>query len=328
MEQVCDKTVNLFDVGCLVNLNVGAWSGRKMLTRADMVEMKTNPDLLPEDIVNLGRKLLVPRSELAKITKIEQKARKALAQWSVPFGIANSHFVPIKKVNEVEKVLSELRDDFNALVKSFIERFSEMKNSVREKHGDFWHRCLQQHYPSSPEKLRSKFYFEWHLFKIAGMDSIQETDINELMANEQVKQEKINELRKTMKQEVEDFTQDYVQTMRKETIEFCNLVEARVNGTIYKDEQEAKKLTARSLTYFKKYIDKFSTMNVFEDHEVEKLLNNLKEQFLDGDVTPGDLDNNNVKNSLSQALSSIRKVAQQDEQKSEFLNSLKRNIVI
>jgi len=300
-----------------------------MLTRKDMVEMGINPDSLPDDIVNLGRKLLVPKDELAKITKIEQKARKYLTKWSVPFGLANSHFVPIKKVQEVETVLSDLRIEFNDLIDSFIARFAEIKDKIRQEHGDFWDKCLRQYYPASPDKLKARFYFDWHLFKIAGMDAIQETDVNELLANEELKDEKVNEIRNTMQQEVQKFVQEYVSTMRNETIEFCNLVDARVNGTLYKGETEPKKLTARSLSYFKGYVDKFKTMNIFGDDQIQKLLTDLQSEFLFSEAVPKDLDDNHVKNSLSQALSSIRKAAQdQGEKTSQFMNSLKRKIVI
>ncbi len=333
MEQVLEKTLNLFDVGCLVNLRIGTWSGRKMLTRKDMVEMGINPESLPDDIVNLGRKLLVPKDELAKITKIEQKARKYLTKWSVPFGLANSHFVPIKKIQEVETILSDLRIEFNDLIDSFISRFAEIKDKIRQEHGDFWNKCLRQYYPSSPDQLKARFYFDWHLFRIAGMDAIQETNVNELLINEELKaemkDEKSKEMRNTMQQEVQQFVQGYVDTMRNETIEFCNLVDARVNGSLYKDETEPKKLTARSLSYFKTYVDKFKTMNIFGDDEIEQLLTDLQSEFLYSEAAPKDLDDNQVKNSLSQALASIRKAAQdQGEKTSKFMNSLKRKIVI
>jgi len=37
-------TINLFEVGCLVNLKIKMWSGRKMLTRADLVRVGYDPE--------------------------------------------------------------------------------------------------------------------------------------------------------------------------------------------------------------------------------------------------------------------------------------------
>lgn len=322
-------TTNLFDIGTLVNLKVSTWSGRKTLTRADMVSVGIDPDNLPGDIVNLGGKLLVPKDELRKMTYLEQQARSYLAKWSVPFGISSAHFVPIKMLSDVEEKLISIKKEFVETTDSFIKRFNDMKNKVREEHPEFWEKCLQKHYPPTPEILRAKFKFDWHMFKIAGMNAIQEASLTDIMASEEIKKERVQELRTQMKDEVGGFVEEYVGAMRGETIKFCDLMTARVNERPYGDETEPKKLTGRSLAYFKKYVDRFRKMNIFGDQEIEDLLAQFRDNFLDGNVVPSDLDNGQIKQGITSSLAAIRKKASlEGEEASEFLGQLRRKVVL
>ncbi len=329
LPQVDQDTISLFSVGTLVNLRIGTWSGRKMLSRQDMTSVGIDPDALPKDIVNLGRKLLVPKSELQVMTHLEQRARKYLAKWSVPFGIADCHFVPMNMLEDVEGELKSIKEAFFKGVDSFILRFGDMRDVVKDKHPEFWEKCLRQHYPPTPELLRKKFKFDWYMFRIAGMNSIQESDLTNILAGEEVKQERVKELRGQMQGEVSNFVNEYATSMRTETIKFCELMTARVNGQPYGEEIESKKLTPRSLSMFKKYVDRFKNMNIFGDQEIEKMLNQFRDQFLDLGVKPSDLDSHHMKSSITSSLAEIRKAASlEGEGTSQFLGQLKRKITL
>jgi len=324
-----DRSIHLFDVGCLFNLNIGTWSGRKMLTNDDLIKVGIDPSGLPKDIVNYGRKLLVPKSELQVMTKIEQRARSYLANWSVPFGAVNSHFVPAKMLPTVEQHLKDLEKEFFVAVDSFVGRFQDMKNTIQERHGDFWEKCLKNHYPSNPQGLREKFKFEWFTFEIAGMNSVQESSIEELMGTDKVKQERLKTQRQKMENEVGNFVGEYVDVMRKETIEFCELMTARVNNRPYKDEDKAKQLTPRSLSMFKRYVDRFRQMNIFGDEEIEGMLVEFRDKFLDVGTAPSDLEGSNIKQGITETLAAIRaKAVEQGEDTSQFISSLKRKVII
>ncbi|KKL98618.1 hypothetical protein LCGC14_1822640, partial [marine sediment metagenome] len=167
--QETHDTIQLFSIGCLINLGIGTWSGQKMCSAADYRKIGLDPDKLPNGIVNLGRKLLVPKTELQIITKIEQRARSYLSNWSVPFKAVNSHFIPTNILPSIEAHLKELQEEFFERVDSFVSRFDDMKKAVKERYGDFWNKCLKTHYPSNPASLREKFKFDWFTFEIAGM---------------------------------------------------------------------------------------------------------------------------------------------------------------
>lgn len=327
--KVKDDTINLFDVGALINLKITTWSARKMITRTDLIKVGYDPDQLPKDVCNLGRKLLVPKAELQALTQIEQRARKAIERFSVPFGIASAHFIPIKLLPTVEAQLEELKKEFFTRIDSFITRFDDLVNTVKQTHPEFWEKCLRGHYPTNPKALRDRFQFNWFVFKIAGMDSIEETTINEVIAKQRVQDERTQELRNQMQVEVGGFVEEYVCTMRNETIRFCELMAARINGKPYGDETDAKKLTPKSISCFRNYLDRFRQMNIFNDKEIEKMLSDFRDTFLDSGIAPKDFESATIKNSVTQALEAIRnKAAMEGESGSRFIGELKRRIVL
>lgn len=316
-----EQTINLFDVGCLVNLRISRWSGRKMISEEDMRRLGIDTSNLPREVVNYGRKLLVDGSRIKRISKIEQRARTYLARWSVPFGIANCHFVPISILATVNAKLNDLQKEFDEEVDSFIKDFNEMKNSMQNTYPDFWQKCLKQHYPSTPELLRNKFSFKWYHFKVDS-PNIKETNPEELIAKDK-------EARHQMQEEVRGFVAEYIASMRAEVVKFCELMTARVNGKPYGDEEESKKLTGKSLSSFAKFIDRFKQMNIFGDNEIAKMLNDFRDQFLTSVDSVDVFDNDQVQKGVTNTLTSIRaKAALIGDQESQFLDKLKRNIVI
>lgn len=312
------EEIKLFDLGCLINLKIGMWSARRMISREDLISVGLDPDALPKDLVNYGRKLLVSKSEVQAISRVEQRARSYIAKYSAPFEAANCFFVPNKLIPDIDHNLKCFKKDFFDVVDSFIARFSELKEEVKKQHPEFFEKCLKRFYPVSAESLRSKFYFDWHLFVINNVSSIQQTS-----------PEEIGLKREKLQQEVDSFAESYIQTMRKQVIDFCNLMECRVNGKAYEDESEAKQLTGRSLSFFKKYISKFRDMNIFGDNEIEKMLTEFQEKFLDLGTTSKSFDSAAMKTAVSLSLSSIRKQASLEEgEGSQFINSLKRKVII
>lgn len=322
-------TINLFDVGCLVNLRIKMWSARKMITRADLIKVGYDPDRLPADICNLGRKILVPKAELQNLTRIEQQARKNIERWSVPFGIASAHFIPIKMLPTVEAQLEELKKEFFERVDSFIARFDELVQKVKEDHPDFWEKCLKNHYPHNPKALRERYQFDFYTFRIAGLGSIEETSVKEAIAQQTVQDEKTQELRTKMQAEIGEFVGEYVQTMRNETVRFCDLMTARIVGKPFGDETGAKKLTPKSISCFRNYVDRFKQMNIFGDSDIEKMLSDFRDTFLDSGVAPQDFESATIKNSLTTSLEAIRnKTASEGESGSRFIGELKRRVTL
>lgn len=322
------KTVNLFDLGCLVQLSIGTWSGRKMLTREDMRQMGVNPDELPQELVNLGRKLLVSKEELAKFSQTIQRARGYLNNWSIPFGIGNAQFVPTEVLPDVMAKLEGFEKEFRELVDSFIGRYGELRQQIRDLHPEFFERCLKRHYPSSPEALRHKFYFRYFSFQIAGMDGFNPVSLAEAQMQARALKDKETQMRQQMREEVEKFVEQTVGILRAETVRFCDLVTARVNGTPYGDEDQPKKFTPRSLGCFQAYVDRFRKLNIFGDTKIEQMLVELKTTYLDN-ATVAELQAPGMAKAVTDMVAKIRETAANENgEMSEFLNLAKRKIVL
>jgi hypothetical protein len=329
-EPILEKdTICLFDVGCLVNLKIKMWSGRKMLTKTDLIELGYDPDKLPDDIVNLGRKLIVPKEELQVLAQIEKRARKALEKWSVPFGIASAHFIPSHMLPTVEGQIKDLKEEFFVRVDSFITRFDDLVATIRKAHPDFWDKCIKGNYPANPSELRKYFQFDWYTFKIAGINVIEETNVEDIIAQQKVQSEKQQEIRNQMQAEVGVFVGEYVSSMRKETIQFCDFMTARINGEPFGEEEDSKKLTAKTFSCFRTYVDRFKQMNIFGDDEIEKMLSEFKDTFLSPGTTNQDFDSEAIKTSVSKTLDAIREKADTEGSSgSKFIGELTRKVII
>jgi len=102
---------------------------------------------------------------------------------------------------------------------------------------------------------------------------------------------------------------------------------ARVNGTPLEGEQEAKKLTPRSLGCFRKYVDWFKQMNLFGDDQIEKMLEEFRTHYLDGLTSTESLQNPNVKAEITARMEEIRTMAATENgQLSSFVRMAKRRI--
>lgn len=328
-QTIDSDTINLFDVGVLVNLRIKQWSGRKMLTRADLIRVGYDPEKLPSEIVNLGRKLMVPKAEIQALTRVEQRARKALERWSVPFGIANAHFVPDTMLPTVIKQIDGFKEEFFIMVDSFISRFGQLVEIIKQSHTEFWDKCLKDHYPKDPKSLREHYQFQWYTFSIAGIGAIEETAVEDISARQQIRQEREKVLRDKMQSEVGEFVGEYVSAMRGEVVRFCDLMTSRINGQPFEDEEHPKKLTPKSISCFRNYVDRFRQMNIFGDHEVEKMLCDFRSTFLEDGIGPTNFESSGVKSSVTKILKTIReKAAAEGLSGSQFIGSLKRRVVL
>lgn len=297
--------MKLFEQGALCSLNISRWSGTIQLSRQDMKALGINPDALPKELTTNGKKSLISPIELSSITRIESKARSYLSYKSTHFILPGCVFVPKGFFKEVEDKLSDLAKEYSKAVDEFILKFDTLKNNVKEKYPEFWGKTLKNFYPENPQILRSKFDFRFHFFKIDSLDA---------QKHEQ------------MQKEVQEFVGEYVGAMRHRTIEFCNLMEARLLGRPFGDEEETKQLTGKSLSSFRKYIDDFSKLNIFGDSEIETLLTSFRKDHMNEFNTVETFDNNLVKSAVVKALDVIRNKASNLDEGSKFIDSLKRKI--
>lgn len=118
---------NIFANGVLVDVNIRAWTGEKMLTAEDM---GIDPDSIPESF-KLGRKSLIPPRIIAKIKNMDYLARKALNAKSFEFPFGNARFLPKKTFEEFNNEYEVLKASYDALVNDLITNFDTYKREMR-----------------------------------------------------------------------------------------------------------------------------------------------------------------------------------------------------
>lgn len=314
------RPIKLFECGVLIQLGISFWSMRAMLTRDDYRRVGINPDKLPKDLVNLGRKLLVPKEIADDFISLDHAARNFLGDWSVTFGISNTHFVPFSKLQAVTDRLEAYKAEFNDLVADMVANYDKYREEMRTKHPDFWEKCLKAAYPDKAT-IRSRYRFQWFMFQIGGA-TLSETSSAEAVARSKVMQEQLQE-------QAQSFVEDYVVAMRREVQKFCGLMKARMNGEPFEDEGEAKRMTARTITALQKYVLQFKEMNIFGDNDVQKMLDEFNAQYLSTAVGKEDFQDPKILATANEALAAISaKAATEGEPLSQFIGSVKRRVVI
>jgi len=314
-----NESIKLFDKGVLLNLRVSMWSGKQKFTRGDMLVMGVDDSPIPEDVVSYGRKLLVSKEELQAFTRIQSNARNYINQFSSNFGISNTHFICLPFIENVEERLQELKEDFEKTVDSFVERFESIKIEMKNKHPEFWEKCLKRFYPETKEQLKDKFDFSWNLFKIDESSSLKSINMKTAQL-----------MKQQMKTKINDFVEQYINEMRKDTADFCDLINSRINGTLYKDEEKPRKLTKKTLQKFIQKVEYFKTMNIFNDPKIKDMLDKVSSFNISSLTTKEEiLDDYAVKTSMSNVFSSIKEnIQKQDELTSSFIDGVKRKIVL
>lgn len=204
----------LFKHGTLFDLDIGRWMARKKLRADDLL-------LAPgtEGAMQLGHKILLPKTAMKEIQEIDSKARVYLANRSTTFPIGGGRFVSSHVLTEVLERLREMRTSYLAAVGAMIEKYPDLRNSqiqaldkaeydlAVEDHKknptkenwdrlDSWlsqkyaeHRAM---YPTTDD-LRQRFRFEWRMFRIepsSGIEGMSESQAEEMRrAQAQLRQE-------------------------------------------------------------------------------------------------------------------------------------------
>jgi hypothetical protein len=182
---------NIYEKGVLINLNMGAFSGRKKLS-ADQLEN------LPKEIVR-GVHDLFEKSFKLKLNAVDShdsSTRDDLKYWCIPFPLKGVYFLPSDRIEKVISFLEERKSSRQELIKEILDGYEDAKAVFAEKYPEYYKRA-QNSYPSK-SRLASRFYFEYQFLKISAPDN------NSLISPEQYRKEmeKFRETINEMKQEV------------------------------------------------------------------------------------------------------------------------------
>lgn len=189
----------LFARGTLFHLFIGRWTGNKKLREQDLLLEKE----VDKAAIHIGHKKLMPPEAWFRIQRIDGRARAFLDARSLPFPLGNSRYVPYSKLQEVltglqelvpmwEEAITFLVDNYDRFKAEQLERLSQQnhaladaelgkaspdKRASRREELTQWEsdqeRINRNLYPT-PNQLRSKFNFEWRMFRVSPLEGIEQ----------------------------------------------------------------------------------------------------------------------------------------------------------
>ena len=142
---------DIFTDGVLIDLNIGFWLARAGNTTSDLsIEEK-----VPDFVVGLGTKRLVPKDLYDSWVQIIAAARYAVRKDSFVFPLGETCFVPVDRLPAIEARLLELQKEFFS-ARDYLERhFSTIRDEYISKQPAKHRDNLRAIYPSS-EEARSR----------------------------------------------------------------------------------------------------------------------------------------------------------------------------
>jgi hypothetical protein len=171
-------------------------------------------------------------------------------------------------------------------------------------------------YPAAAD-LRKKFSFGWHTFKVAGAASAMAVDdIQAELANQQLRDEQLVQMKQNLQAECQQFASDYVMAFRQEVAEFCDQV-IDAGGKVH----------GKTLQAIRRKIEHFHAMNIFNDADTAAQLNELKNQIfgLTGETLKEQPD---LAEKLSEACAVLKQELLDPNSVSSLTGRLKRRVVL
>jgi hypothetical protein len=295
--------------------------------------------LTPEDLgleakdvaeaYHLGRKMLVPDRIIAAFRKVEGHARAVVQNSSFPYG--SNRFVPKRKLPEVQKQLKEDQAQYNALVDDLVLNYDKYRAEMRpiyleaaetayinqtpesqtfgperdleaEKRAfiDAFMARIATFYPPV-ETIARKFSLDWTVWG-ATMPSLDGSDGQDLVLNEEERRQLAEDCNRQTHAKLESFVDSVVGKLRAETVEVCG----RVADSII----SGKVINSRTIQSLRNFIDRFKGLNFIGDADIEKELDNLRTEFLDGADQETLVSDEEMKTQLKTRLSAIKTAAE------------------
>jgi len=118
---------SLFKTGAVLSTSINIWSAKKKMS-SDFLGIPESE--VNHDLVTFGSMWLLPKSEIADLEKIRGQANKLIEAYGFPF-YGFGRFVSNKKEEELNRKMTELREQFNEKVEYIKANYEEMTSKLR-----------------------------------------------------------------------------------------------------------------------------------------------------------------------------------------------------
>ena len=240
---------NIFEEACLLRLSISVWSGIKKLDPAVMEQLGESDWLK-------GRKHLIDPEYLSPIKGSAQKARCLIKKQALPFPMAGLNLVPKEQITTIENQLQDIRHEFLSNTRLFMRNYNHARQEAQQVLGNLFDPL---DYPIDPSE---KFSFHWQYVNLA------------MPGNSQLLSPKLYE------QEREKFL-NLMEETREQAIaalrtEFAELVSHLTDRLGTNGNEKPKILRSSVLENLNEFLDGFNARNLFQDNELQRLVDNTR----------------------------------------------------
>ena len=239
---------NIFEKGCVVQLSVCMWRATKKIDKNRLAEMTHNHEWLT------ATKKLIDPCALKPIQKIGNAARTYLTGMSLPFPINGMVFVPKDLIGRVDNKLKDYENDFACKVNEFAARYDGLRDSAITYLGELFNEL------DYPVNVRDRFSFVWRFINLDVPNGRFGVLSPELYEREKEK----------FVQTMDEARELALQSLR---CEFGSMVERICERFTETATGKPKIFKNATVTNFYEYFETFKQRNIFNDHELDQLVN-------------------------------------------------------
>jgi len=294
--------------GLIIRLCIRRWRAKIKLdfNKLGLKFVDDNSLEFMKKYINLGTQNLLPPKEISKITLIETRARDNLTNYS--FDTIWGRFVPMTAFDEWEYNNDKIYEEFKNFALSFVSRYDEIINIVRNDYRsmakDVWARLYPQdqfgasesfiqnfvdeivsNIPSKEEVLKT---FKYEIIYITiPMPSVVEDNIakaQEIKRQSEMKEFKTNleiethqkiadEYIKRKKELIDGFLESTVESMRHYIGDLCDNVLQSISNS-----SRLGNVNKHHIKRINGMIKKVKLLNFYGDETISKLLGELGEE--------------------------------------------------
>jgi len=267
--------------GVLISVSVRYWRARKKLAAADL---GLDPHKVDGRLISLGHKRLLPKECFKELSLIESRAHALVEASTFPFLNGVARYLPNSKLEEVTARLRQLEAEFNEQRDVFCREYAALRMSALEQ----WHlqaeeltddparllAVIRSAFPA-PADLPRYFGFSIRMFSVAVPDVAQQEllEYGEQIEVIRARQEAARNAQSEIENSCREFIGDCVGTLRSETAKLCEDMLGTINGT--------GSVHQKTLNRLVKFIDRFKQLNFIGDDDMERQLEEVRQQFLE-----------------------------------------------
>lgn len=244
-----------FDQGTVWVISIRGWAGKDRLRASDIG--KEDTDIL--DIIELGRKKLIPDEVRIKLLKPRSQVTSLMNRLARPFFIRGAYYVANKNFIPIKEGLEAIRKNQAIIVQDLIDNMPEIMAEMIEKYP-----ILADATWPTDQQIKDRFSLDWHVCEINGT-SAKDTDPEELLAAKM-------EFQTELKGAYESYKNEILRETQQAIIDACHDISEKIHAGVNITESTLKK--PRRIVE-----DYLNVAEIFDLDEVKTEVNKLQSEL-------------------------------------------------